>query len=164
MINYFKDLFFKINTFIYVIKTRYFEWEKTINDLKMREVEITQLKKLKDDLLIKLEPHPEAYKPFENDLDDGLIINPIWQLGVYDSDRKLLTGLPLLYWVHSHLKTYGFDPDNKLRSSDVKVRISMDVGKYVQFPLYIKGKDIESIKGERLSNVPPNIGEIDRGN
>ena len=161
MINYLKDLFFKINSLLYLCKTHFFETEKLISDLKMRDLECKQKQKLIDDLLIKLNPNPD-YKPVEEEIADGLIINPIWQLAVYDSDRKIITGMPLLFWVHSHLKTYGFDPDHKLRSSDVKVRISMDVGKYVQFPLYIKGRNLPS--WERLSNVPPNIGEIDMGN
>ena len=156
-----KALIFKINTFIYLCKTHFFETEKLIADLKMRDLENKQKQKLIDDLLIKLNPNPD-YKPFEDDIDDGLIINPVWQLSVIGEDRKQITGMPLLFWVHSHLKTYGFDPDHKLRSSDVKVRISMDIGKYVQFPLYIKGRNLP--EGTRMTNVPPNIGVIDQGN
>lgn len=161
MINWLKDFIFKVNSFVYLCKNHFMDTEKLQNDLKMRDLECKQKQDLINDLLKKLNPNPD-YKPFENDLDDGLIINPIWQCAVYNTDRKIITGMPLLFWVHSHLKSFGFDPDNKLRSSDVKVRISMDVGKYVQFPLYIKGRNLP--EGQRLENVPPNIGEIDRGN
>src|SRR5579862_5240412 len=144
-----KDLFYRINSFLYLCKTHFFETEKLLNDLKMRELENKQKQMLIDDLLRKLNP-PTEYRIFEPEIEDGLIINPIWQMSVYDMNKKQVTGMPLLFWVHSHLKTYGFDPDNKLRSSDVKVRVSMDVGKYVQFPLYIKGRNLPS--GERLEN------------
>lgn len=161
MINYIKDTIFKINSFFYLCKTHFFETEKLLNDLKMRDLENKQKQDLIDSLLFKLNPVKDIYEPNSN-IEDGLIINPIWQMAVYNKDRKIVTGMPLLFWVHSHLKNYGFNPDYDLRSSDVKVRISMDVGKYVQFPLYIKGRNLP--EGERLENVPPNIGEIDRGN
>lgn len=161
MINYIKNLLYKINSFLYLCKTHFLDTEKLINDLKMRDLENKQKQDLIDDLVRKLSPKSE-YTGDASMIDDGLIINPIWQLAVYDSDRKIVTGMPLLFWVHSHLKNYGFNPDYSLRSSDVKVRISMDVDKYVQFPLYIKGINLP--EGECLQNVPPNIGEIDKGN
>ena len=161
MINYIKDLISSINSFVYRLRVIWFEQEKLVNDLKMRELENAQKQELINELLLKINPIKQYDDP-NIDNGDGLIINPVWQLAVYDKNKKLITGMPMLFWIHSHLKTYGFDPDNKLRSKDVKVRISMDVGKYVQFPLYCTGRNLP--KGERLENVPPNIGEIDLGN
>lgn len=157
-----KDIFFKINNIIYLFRVKLFESEKLINDLKMRELELKQKQELIEELLLKLNPKAQPdLKEFDPNVD-GVIINPIWQLSVIDDNKKEVIGWPFLYWVHYVLKAQGFDPDNKLMGKNVRVRVSMDVGKYVQFPLYIKGKNLPI--GTMLTTIPPNIGEIDKGN
>lgn len=156
-----QDLIFKINNFLYLLKVKLFETEKLINDLKMRELENKQKQELIDELIFKQTPH-DQYKGDESGQDDGLIINPIWQMSVRDEEGKEVLGWPLLYFAHFALKAQGFDPDHKLRDPNVKVRISMEIGKYVQFPLYIRGQNLP--EGTMLQNLNPAIGVIDKGN
>lgn len=146
-----------IKQWLYLSRVKKFDNERLIAELKMRTLECSQKQDLINELLIKLTPDPD-YKGYDTSIEDGCIINPIWQMRVTRNGQEL-TGMPLIYWVHSHLKQYGFDPDNKLRDNQTKVEIMMEIGKTVRFPMYIKGNKMPS--GERLTNLDPTIGEIE---
>ena len=175
MINYIKRLIFN-----YRIKS--FDKEKLINDLKMRTKECEQKQDLINELLLKLKPdpnytgytsyttrpkldgrgrpiiNPDTGQPVLEMTEDGCIINPIWQVKVSHYGEKIVA-MPFLYYIHSHLKTYGFDPDNKMRDKGLEVSIAMKLGEEgIILPFYIKGDNVP--EGERLENLDPNIGVI----
>lgn len=80
-------------------------------------------------------------------------LNPLWQVSI-EYKGKTLTAKPLSHFLHTYLKDYGFEPDEKLDPSPVMV-IAINPAAIVKIPMFIKKfpNDNETVTPERAREL-----------